>query len=529
MTKSIISDYTVKAVKDLSFLGVLEKEGVEFRKVGREAVTLCPWHNDSNPSLTISDDKGFCFCFVCQTGNDSIGFIQAKCGLSFAEAIEKIAISNEIPVIYENIDPELAAKEAHRKAEILGQLCRQQENFRSLLKDQRAQRIRDFLDERAILPSTSRYFGLGYSNQGFFSDRITIPIHDHIGNLIGFTGRVTREGEKPKYKNTESNEYFDKSRIVFNEHRAAKFIKESGSVVFVEGHFDVISLYQAGIRNVVAMQGTAPPNEAVISRLSRKTKRFILCYDSDEGGKKATENFIKVAGPMACRGDITISVAHLPENTDPDQCVREGIVDFISVIESSSPWLDWQLDVWLASVDRDDTSMFSEIETRIRRLVESIQSPVLRQFYIDKASKALAMDQSSAIQIAKNWSKSLPTIKFNKLWSRPTPFQTRNVVERRLLRLYIHIEGSRDACRPLMERIQSPVYRWAWSRIREIEVHAGGILVKDVLMAILVVAEPHYMRQLRPVVCPSIKVNENSDIMNHIEEVIVQDLTTTEL
>lgn len=528
MAKASISDYTIKAVKELPFSSILEKESIEYKKIGREAVTLCPWHNDKNPSLTISDDKGFCYCFVCQTGNDAIGFIQAALGLSFSEAIERIASRNEVDVIYENIDPELAAREARRKSEILGQLEQQQSSFRSLLKDKRAQRIRDFVDERGILPETCREFGIGYSNKGFFADRITIPIHDHIGNLVGFTGRSTRDDVKPKYKNTENNEYFDKSRLIFNEHRAVKFIKESDSVIFVEGHIDVISLYQYGVKNVVAMQGTGAPSESIINRLARKTKRFIVCYDADEGGVKATEQFIKTAGPMACRGEITISIAHLPPGTDPDQCIREGIIDFFSVIENSSPWLDWQLDVWLASVDRNDTAKFSDIEKKVRELVNSIQSPVLRQFYIDKASKSLALDQASAIQVAKDWADSMPAIKINKTWQKPTPAQTRLTVERRLVRLYVHFEDCREECRPLMDKIQSPIYRWAWSRVREIEEVSTGTTIKDVLTAVLIVSEPHYTRQLRPIIRPTIKVTKNIAIMEHIKYVLSQELVVSD-
>lgn len=528
MNKSSISDYTVKSVKELSFLSVMDKEAIAYKKIGREAVTTCPWHNDKNPSLTVSDEKKFCFCFVCQKGNDIIGFIQAKLGLGFSDAVERIARNNEIDVIYENIDPELAAKEARRKTEILGQLESQQASFRRLLKDPRAQRIRDFIDSRGILPETSRYFGLGYSHRGFFADRITIPIHDHLGSLVGFTGRATKDEVKPKYKNTENNEYFNKSRLVFNEHRASKAIMECDSVIFVEGHFDVISLYQHGIKNVVAMQGTTAPTDAIINRLIRKTKRFILCYDADDGGKKAIEQFIKVAGPRACRGEMNISVARLPSGTDPDQCIREGIVDFLNVIENSSPWLDWQLEVWLSSIDRTDIVMFSEIELRVRALVDSIQSPVLRQYYVDKASKILAMDQSSAIQIAKNWSENLTPIRNTKAWDRPSPSQARFTVERRLLRLYIHFEEVRQECRPLMEKIQSPVYRWAWARVREIETSPCQISIRDVFMSILMVCEPQYTRQLRPVVMPTIKVTKNDAIISHIKYVLDQEILVGE-
>lgn len=527
MGKSTISDYTIQTVKELSFLSVLEREGIEFKKVGREAIALCPWHDDRNPSLTVNDDKGFCFCFVCQKGNDVIGFLQGKLGLSFSDAVERICANNEINVVYEDVDPELAAKEAKRRVEIMQQLNHQQEVFRSLIRDSRAQRIRDFIDSRGILPEICREFGIGYSNRGFFFDRITIPIHDHIGNLVGFTGRATKDEIKPKYKNSENSEYFNKSRLVFNEHRASKAISESDSVVFVEGHFDVITLYQAGIRNVVAMQGTGAPSEAVIKRISRKTKRFILCFDADEGGHKAVEQFIKTAGPMACRGEITISVARLPEGTDPDQCVRENIIDIFSVIENSSPWLDWQIDVWLSSVDRTDTAKFSEIEKRIRALVESIQSPVLRQYYIDKASNALSSNQASAAEVAKSWANSLPVIRTNRSWSKPTPQQTRFTVERRLLRIYVNIEKTREFCRPLMGKIQSPVYRWGWARIQEIEEHCTTISIRDALMAVLLVAEPHYTRQLRSIVRPTIQVSDNLGIMEHIKTVMSQDVITS--
>ena len=528
MAMTSISDYTIKAVKDLPFSSILEKESIPFKKIGKEAVTLCPWHNDKNPSLTISDEKGLCYCFVCQTGNDAIGFIQASLGLGFSEAIERIAFRNEIALVYENIDPELAEKEARRKSEIMRQLEQQQVTFKNLIRDSRAQRIRDFIDDRGILPETCREFGIGYCNHGFFADRVTIPIYDHIGNLVGFTGRATKPGVKPKYKNTENNEYFDKSRLIFNEHRAAKYIKESDSVIFVEGHIDVISLYQAGIRNVVAMQGTGSPSESIINRLSRKTKRFILCYDSDEGGLKATEQFIKTAGPMACRGEITISIAHLPPGTDPDQCLRENLVDFFNVIENSSPWLDWQLDVWLSQADRNDTAMFSLIEKKIRELINSIQSPVLRQYYIDKASKALSLDQAVAIEVAKAWAESVPAIKSNKIWQKPTPSQTRLTVERRLIRLYVHFEDCRGECRPWMDKIQSPVYRWAWSRVKEIEESSTNVTIKDALSAVLIVSEPHYMRQLRPIVRPTIRVTKNVAIMEHIKYVLSQELVVTE-
>jgi DNA primase len=521
----IISDTTLTAIREIPFTTILQKENISFKKIGKEAVTLCPWHNDSNPSMTVSDEKNLCYCFVCQYGTDTIGFLQQKLGLDFSDAVHRIANCGDLVVEYDNIDPKLAVQEAKRRAELFDKTNRQQENFRKNITDARAIRIHQILEERDIAPSTSRHFGLGYAIDGFFADRITVPIHDHQGYLVGFTGRATRDEAKPKYKNSENGEIFDKSRIVYNEYRASEAIREADSVIFVEGHFDVISLWQHGIRNVVAMQGTAPPSEAILKRLSRKTKRFILCYDSDEGGTKAIENFIKVAGPAACRGEITISVAELPDGMDPDECIRDESIDFFSIIENSVSWLDWQLDVWLANVDRTDTAKFIQIETSVRQLVESINSPSLRQYYIDKASKILAANQKSAAKIAKEWSENIKVVRLKRTWTKPTPAETRIGAEKKLLRMYIHIPELREECRKLMDRLQSPSHRWLWQRINELEEHDTRPLEPEAVMAVLAVCEPYYTRQLRPIAVPTIKVLNNSGILKHIQKTLSEELT----
>lgn len=521
----IISDNTLAAIREVPFSTVLQKEGIGFKKLGKEAVTLCPWHNDSNPSLTVNDDKGFCYCFVCQHGTDIIGFMQQKLGLDFSDAVHRIANSGDVVVEYDNIDPELAVREAKKRAELFDRLNKQQELFRENIKSPRASRIHQILEGRGIDPTTSRFFGLGYAIDGFYTDRITVPIYDHRGYLVGFTGRATRDETKPKYKNSENNDIFDKSRIVFNEYKASEAIKEADSVIFVEGHFDVMTLWQHGIRNVVAMQGTAPPSEAILKRLSRKTKRFILCYDNDEGGHKAIENFIKVAGPMACRGEITVSIAELPNGKDPDECIREELVDFFSVIESSTSWLDWQLEVWLRGIDRSDTANFIKVEASVRQLVESINSPSLRQYYIDKASKILAEDTKSAAKIAKEWSENIRTVRLKRKWAKPSPAETRLNVEKRLLRMYIHVPELRNECRVLMDKLQTPSHRWLWQRISEIEKHDSRPLEAETVMAILAVCEPHYTRQLRPVAVPTIKVLNNPGILSHIQQTLEQELT----
>jgi DNA primase len=519
-----IAEGTLIAIRDIPMTAILEAESIPYKKIGREAVTVCPWHSDTNPSLTLNDDKSMCFCFVCRGGSDSIDYIQQKFGLSFSEAVERIASRHNLAVEYDNIDPELAAAEAKKRRDILDELNATQDKFRGYLKDPRADRIRGVLFDREITPATSRHFGLGYSPSGFFADRITVPIHDHRGTLVGFTGRSTSSELKPKYKNSENSEIFDKSKIVFNEHGALEPIREADSVIFVEGHFDVIALWQHGIRNVVAMQGTGSPSEAIIRRLSRRTKRFILCYDGDDGGRKATEQFLKIAGPMACRGELTISIVALPPGKDPEDCIRDEEIDLYNLIENAPTWLDWQLDCWLNNVDRSDTARFSQVETTVRNFVESIQSPALRQYYIDKASKSLAADEKMAAKIAKDWAGNISPVKSKRKWRKPAPQDTRNAVERRLLRLYIHFPELRGECVSMMEDLQSPAHRWLWKRLLEIEEHFGESFSPQVVMAILAVCEPHYTRQLRALAVPTVKLKNNPGILNHIQSIMATKL-----
>jgi DNA primase len=518
-----IKKATLETVKAIPISAVLESEGIRLKRVGREYLTKCPWHNDTNPSLTINDDKNICFCFVCKGGSDAIAFIQQKLGLSFSEAVERIAQKHSIEFLIEDENPEVTRRERLKRQLVIDELQKAQEAFRQNLKDPKAARIRQILLDRNVSPETAREFGIGFANAGFFASRITVPIYDHVGSLVGFSARATLLDQTPKYKNSSASDIFDKSKLVFNEHRALPAIREADSVIFVEGHFDVISMHQAGIRNVVAMQGTGAPDINVIKRLASRTKRFILCYDSDDGGMKATEQFLKIAGPMACRGELTITVASMPQGTDPDQCINDPSIDLYGIIANAPPWLDWQLDVWLKNLDRSDTHRFSLIEKAIRDLIQSIQSPALRQFYIDKASKNLVNDAKSARELAVQWAEAIPRTSTKRRWERPTPSQTRLIAEKRLIRLYIHAPELRTYCLPLFDRIQSPVYRWLANRISEIE-ETSAELNSDNIMAILLSAEPHYLRQLRPVAMPTIKIEKSGGVLRHIEDTLCKEI-----
>ena len=188
-----ISTATIERLKAAPISKVVEALGGKLKRVGREFVTQCVWHEDTNPSLTINDQKGFCFCHVCRGGGDAIKYVQEAKKLSFPDAVELTASILGVNVERDDVDPEVAAKRKAERDAALGKLQEEQESYRYHLRHQRAGRIRQILKDRNILGPTSKEFGLGYAPTGEFGGRITIPIYDHLnGALVGWTGRTTK-------------------------------------------------------------------------------------------------------------------------------------------------------------------------------------------------------------------------------------------------------------------------------------------------------------------------------------------------
>lgn len=513
-----VSQETIRKLKSLLVSDVLQNDGTYLKRVGREHVTQCLWHEDRNPSLTVSDDKGFVFCHVCQHHDDAIGFIAEKHGISFSEACEKIAAANNITVEHTNEDKEEIAKKKKLRQAGIDAVSDMQIRYRQDLQVNKE--AIDFLKGRMILPETSRFFGFGFDSK---QKRVTIPISNHIGNHVGFVARTIIPDVKPKYKNTENNLIFNKSDIVFNEYRAAEHIRCADECIFVEGHLDVISLWQAGTKNVVALQGTASPSESVLRRMIRKTKRFVLCMDADAGGVKAISKFLDTVKSYTLQGELDVRIAVLPAGMDPDDFIKSG-AQISTLISNAQSWLDWILDQWLNTLNFKDELKIQEVEKHIKDLFSQISSPALRSHYYDKASIRLAQNkQSLAAEISKGFHDFKTSSVKIKTWTRPNFEYTRKIVERRMLRLYIHNSEFRWLLEPLMKELYFPQMKWLWRRIEEIQSHTNDDFSHHALMAVLCSAEPIYMQTLRSIVCPSIVVDDTELSIAHIETV----MTTT--
>lgn len=515
-----LSDETIQKIKSLNVSSVLEQEGVPFKRVGREFVTQCIWHDDKNPSLTVSDEKGFTFCHVCREGGDVIHYIKRKYGLNFREACERIASHNNIQVIYKDEDPQIAIEKKRQIDEYLKNVKTAHEKHRAALKGSLV--AVQFIKERSILPETSRHFELGFD---LAENRLVIPIKDYMGRVVGFTKRAIGDS-KPKYKNTENNLIFNKSELVFNEYDAMDHVRSADQCIFVEGHIDVIAMWQIGIRNVVALQGTASPSESIVQRMMRRTNSFVLCMDADEGGEKAIGLFLDSVKNLTLNGKLDVQIASIPQGKDPDEAIKSG-VDMHDVINNAEPWMDWILDKWLLKLDFSNSAKVQQVEQEIKKLISSVSSAALRAHYFDKAAIRLAQNkQNIAAEILKNLQSDTSSTPGQRVWRKPEETWTRSSVEKRLLRLYIHRPSLRWMLKPLMDRLLNPDMIWLWNRINELEEVSAVDCTPYSVMAILGAAEPRYLQKLRPLARPTIKIDDSSGVLLHIEDVMTQELSS---
>lgn len=521
-----VKPQTLERIKAAPLSKVVEEMGGTLKKVGYEFVTQCPWHEDSNPSLTISDRKGFCFCHVCREGGDAIDYIQKKRGVEWRDAVEMAAGILNIQVQTTDENPEEIARKKEARRKELERLKQENDGYTKNLHDKRAGRIRDILKQRGFNKEAAVEFQLGFAPTGFFAGRITVPIFNHRNELVGWTGRAT--GDQPgKYKNTADNELFHKKQLVFNEYRAIDAAKEAGSLIFVEGHLDVVSMWQHGIRNVVAMQGTAAPDASVLERLGRTVKNFVLCYDGDAGGRKAAEQFISVAGQLAMEGKININVASLPDGKDPDEILQSG-GDLYQYIAGAPSWLDWVIDEWVSHLDMDDTAMITDVEHKLKQLISGLRSKALRAHYIDRAARALSATDKEAEKLVKTWETSNYEVVTQNTWEPRSPHAAIAAAERRLVRIYVHCPHQREALRPMFDNVTSPAVKWLCERLRELEVNCITDLTPHSVMAIVAIAEPHYMNQLRTLVRPNVIIDDRPGVISHLADILLGDTMSSE-
>lgn len=318
---------------------------VELQKKGKNLVGLCPFHADSNPSMTVSPDKQIYKCFSCGAGGNAIGFVQNFEQIPFGEALRKVADRAGLKV-------EVRAK-PHQNLIKANHLAAQMYQF-VLHNSKEGEAVRAYLTKRGVNEATMKRFGLGYaskkatlaeaatkqnipvldlqqaglistdSGHELFRERIMIPIEDADGQLIGFSGRVLL-GSESKYINTPDTPIFHKSTVLYNLSRARVHAKQKNRLLMVEGYMDVFALAEQGYEEVVAVMGTAFTKEHA-KQLQAANYPIYFVFDGDQAGKQA-------AFQSALQGHaLNTYVVLLPGGQDPDEYIREHGRDTFEVL-----------------------------------------------------------------------------------------------------------------------------------------------------------------------------------------------------
>ena len=382
---------------------------VRLQKRGREHVGLCPFHNEKSPSFTLNEDKGFFHCFGCGAHGDVIGFVMRTEGLSFPEAVERLAEQAGIPV------PRMAPQDRERAEQeqslytVVEAACAW---FEEQLHAPGGRAALAYLKDRGLTDETIARFRLGFApdNRGglkrvlaaknieearalevgllrrpegggdsydYFRGRILFPIMDGRGRVIAFGGRVMGDGQ-PKYLNSPENPLFHKGRVLFGLSHARNAAREKRDAVVVEGYMDVIALHQAGFDHAVAPLGTAL-TEGQIQLLWKFAPEPVLCFDGDAAGQRAMFRAAERALPILEPGR-SLRFATLPQGEDPDTLVRFGGQQAMAaVLNRVRPLTDilWQMETAGRAADTPErrAEIRRSLLDRVRQIAErSVQS-----------------------------------------------------------------------------------------------------------------------------------------------------------
>jgi DNA primase len=379
---------TIDRVRDAVDMVHLVGQKTDLRRVGTRWTGLCPFHDERTPSFSVNPEEKLYYCFGCSEGGDAFKFVQQTEAVDFQEAVELLAERFNVRVEREADDPR--AEERRRRRERLHALLERASRFYStyLRESAEAEPARQYLASRALSEEVLTEFRVGYSpsawdrmimgarQNGFseeelvaaglaqrgrsgglydrFRGRIMFPLADSRGKVLGFGARQMGEGRGPKYLNTSENDLYHKGRQLFGIDVARKEAMRTARFVVVEGYTDVLALHQAGIREAVAIMGTALTQEqlAELAKVGDGNRRGLvyLALDADRAGRDAMLRASRLAED---RG-IDLRVVEMPEGTDPaDLITREGADAFIERMQRAAPMIEFQVRRVLADADLD--------------------------------------------------------------------------------------------------------------------------------------------------------------------------------
>ena len=419
----IISSEIIAEIRERTDIVQIIGEHVRLIPSGRSYKALCPLHKEKTPSFHVVPDKQIYHCFGCGKGGDVFSFLMELEHFSFPEAVRYLAAKAGVSI------PDDRSSENDPKAGLYTTLDKAAKFYESnLLDSELGKEARKYLKKRKISDKTISEFRLGVAlnswdsllnklgrnsqenvemlektglikartrGSGFydsFRNRLMIPIIDNHGRVAGFGGRVIDPQDEPKYLNSPEGETFNKRKLLFNFRQALPTIRRLNAAIVVEGYLDVISLFQHGIKNVVATLGTAVSAEQ-IHMLARNCETVYFCYDADAAGQRATLRAVSLQKDTP----INARVISFPDSKDdPDSFIsREGAENFKKLLDKANDIYTFLIDTHTRGLKPPlEIPVKEKLIQEFKELVPAIHSSIARSEVIKKISKLLDMEPS---------------------------------------------------------------------------------------------------------------------------------------
>ena len=460
-------------------------KSVQLKKRGKEFVGLSPFKNEKSPSFTVSDEKEFYHCFSTGEHGNIFDFLMKTKSLSFGEAVRILATEAGIPPYkFTKMDTE-----KEKRFNSYKNILKQYSDYfhEQIFKKENNQALR-YLDQRGINQNIIKDYHLGYvpwENDFYekikstfteeeivltglyyknektnkftdrFNSRIIFPINNLAGETIAFGGRIIKESSLAKYINSPETEFYKKGRTVFNLDKAKTLRSEIDEVVIVEGYMDVISLYAAGIKNVISNSGTAL-TETQIELVWNFFSNPIICLDGDQSGQSAAlriaEKFLTLINE-----NNKIYFLVMPQGEDPDDFIKKnGKEKFVEFLKSKKIIHSYIWDTYLSKVNTSNPFEISQFEKKIKSLCYQIKDEVLKKYilenFLEKLKNLSPMQnyKKTFIPYANRNSKILDETK--TLYNKKNHFSKAEIKERSILYILLnYLDSARDNLKELLE------------------------------------------------------------------------------
>ncbi len=407
-------------------------EYLPLEQKGKNYFAICPFHDDHNPSMSVSSEKQIYTCFVCGASGNVFNFVMNYEKISFGQAVSKVALKAGIKLDYDV--KEINNKKEDKYDKYYKMFDTASKYYQNNIKSVYGKVAIDYLSKRNIDLNIIKEFEIGLSmndnnigklltNKGFlenelvdiglcgkkdkflydiFRNRIMFPLYNLEGDVIGFSGRIYNGEDDSKYVNSKESVIFKKGKLLYNYHRALNYAREKRQIIVVEGFMDVIRLYSIGIKNVVASMGTAITKDHA-NLIKKLSKNVVLCFDGDKAGEKATISAIEALDKIG----IDPKIIRLEDNLDPDDyIIKKGKDAFLTHLNNPISTVMFNLDINKSQTNFNDYNEISLYLKSVSKELEKIDDKIVYELTVKKIAKETGVDVETINGMVQNIPKT---------------------------------------------------------------------------------------------------------------------------